>query len=166
MVTSFYDIERAEVVKGPQGTLFGRNSIAGAVSIITNKPEDHFEASAELTLADHNTVEGTGTINVPLSENVYFRASGYAMQDDGFLDNTEGGDELGFHDIQSGRVALRFAGDSVDATFIASYEDREQDPSVYWVPAAGLPEDSSRTGSSRTSRTGTNSRRVSRSVST
>jgi iron complex outermembrane receptor protein len=141
VVTSFYDIERAEVVKGPQGTLFGRNSIAGAVSIITNRPQDHFEASAELTIADHETLEGTGTINLPLSETVYFRASGYAMQDDGFLDNTEGGDELGFHDIQSGRVALRFAGETVDATFTASYEDREQDPSVYWVPAAGLPED-------------------------
>ena len=41
-----YDVERAEVVKGPQGTLFGRNSIAGAVSVITNKPENAFEASA------------------------------------------------------------------------------------------------------------------------
>jgi iron complex outermembrane receptor protein len=141
VVTSFYDIERAEVVKGPQGTLFGRNSIAGAVSIITNKPQDHFEASAELTLADYSTFEGTGTINIPLSDTVYFRASGYAMQDDGFLDNTEGGDKLGFHDIQSGRVALRLAGETVDATITASYEDREQDPSVYWVPAAGLPED-------------------------
>jgi len=141
VVTSFYDIERAEVVKGPQGTLFGRNSIAGAVSIITNKPQDQFEGSAELTVANHDTIEATGTVNLPISDTVYFRASGYTLSDSGFLENTEGGDELGFHEVRSGRVALRFAGDSVDATVTASYEDRDQDPSVYWVPAAGLPED-------------------------
>jgi iron complex outermembrane receptor protein len=141
VVTSFYDIERAEVVKGPQGTLFGRNSIAGAVSIITNRPVDTFEANAEMTWANYDHLEGTGTINLPLSENLYLRASGYTLSNNGFLENTEGGSDLGFHEIRSGRVALRFAGETMDATLTASYEDREQDPSVYWVPAAGLPND-------------------------
>jgi len=141
VITSFYDIERAEVVKGPQGTLFGRNSIAGAVSVITNKPQDVFEGSAELTYGNHDTLEMTGTVNLPISDTLYFRASGYGLSDSGYLENTEGGDDLGYHDVRSGRMALRFAGDSVDATVTASYEDRKQDPSVYWVPAAGLPED-------------------------
>jgi len=139
--TAFYDIERAEVVKGPQGTLFGRNSIAGAVSIITNKPVDQFEASAELTLADFEHVEATATINLPLSERWYLRGSVYGMSNDGFLENTQGGDDLGFHDVASTRLALRYAGEAIDAVFTAAYEDREQDPSVYWVPAAGLPVD-------------------------
>ena len=139
--TSFYDIERAEVVKGPQGTLFGRNAIAGAVSIITNKPVNQFEASTELTVARYDHFEGTGTLNVPLNDQWALRGSVYAFSNDGFLDNTEGGDDLGFHDVRSSRLALRYAGDSVDAVITAAYEDREQDPSVYWVPAAGLPDD-------------------------
>lgn len=139
--TAFYDIERAEVVKGPQGTLFGRNAIAGAVSIISNKPVNQFEASTELTLADYDHAEATGTINLPLNERWYFRGSVYGMTNSGFLENTQGGDDLGFHDITSTRLALRYAGDTTDAVFVASYEDREQDPSVYWVPAANLPAD-------------------------
>jgi len=139
--TSFYDVERAEVVKGPQGTLFGRNAIAGAVSIITNKPANHFEASSELTWADYDHLEGTATLNLPLSEQWAVRGSFYSLSNSGFLENTEGGDELGYHDVQSARLALRYAGDTVDAVLTSSYEDRKQDPSVYWVPAAGLPDD-------------------------
>ncbi|HEX9706717.1 MAG TPA: TonB-dependent receptor [Steroidobacteraceae bacterium] len=141
VMTALFDIERAEVVKGPQGTLFGRNSIAGAVSIITNKPEDAFEASAELTAADFNHIEATGTVNIPLAEGWALRASGYTLSNDGFLENLQGGDELGFHDVRAGRISLRRSGESTDATLTFAYEDREQDPSVYWVPAAGLPYD-------------------------
>jgi len=141
VITAMYDIERAEVVKGPQGTLFGRNSIAGAVSIITNKPQDRFEANAELTGADYSHIEATGTVNVPLGEDWALRASAYALSNDGFLENLQGGDRLGFHDVRAGRVALRRSSDTLDATLTVAYEDREQDPSVYWVPAAGLPDD-------------------------
>ncbi len=141
VLTAFYDIERAEVVKGPQATLFGRNAIAGAVSIITNKPVDQFEAAAELTVADFDQFEATGTINLPLNDRWYLRGSVYGLSNAGFLRNTQGGDDLGFHDIASTRLALRYAGDATDAVFTVSYEDRNQDPSVYWVPAAGLPKD-------------------------
>ncbi len=137
---AFYDIERAEVVKGPQGTLFGRNAIAGAVSIITNKPVNHFEASSELTWAEWNHREFTGTLNLPMGDRWALRGSFYSFSNDGFLRNTEGGDRLGYHDVQSARLALRYAGDAVDAVLTGTYEDRKQDPSVYWVPAAGLPE--------------------------
>ena len=141
VMTAMYDVERVEVVKGPQGTLFGRNSIAGAVSVITNKPEDAFGASAELTLADYDHVEANGMVNVPLGDQWALRASGYVLDNKGFLENNQGGDDLGFHQISAGRVALRRQGDVLDATLIAAYEDREQDPSVYWVPAAGLREE-------------------------
>ncbi len=107
VMTSMYDVERVEVVKGPQGTLFGRNSIAGAVSILTNKPQSQFGASAELTLADHDEVEATGTINMPLGETWALRASGYMLTNDGFLENLQGGDDLGFHEVSAGRAALR-----------------------------------------------------------
>lgn len=138
---SFYDIDRAEVIKGPQGTLFGRNSIAGAVSIFTHKPIDEFEASGQLTVAEYNHLEATATLNQPLSSNWAFRGSVYGLTNDGYLVNDLGGRKLGFHDVYSTRLALRYSGESSDVVFTFSYEDREQDPSVYWVPAAGLPRD-------------------------
>ncbi len=141
VMTAMYDIERAEVVKGPQGTLFGRNSIAGAVSLITNKPESVFGANAELTLADYDHVEAQAMVNVPLGETWALRAAGYALDNAGYLENLAGGDDLGFHQVSAGRVSLRRSGEMLDATLIAAYEDREQDPSVYWVPADGLPKD-------------------------
>ncbi len=141
VMTAMYDIERTEVVKGPQGTLFGRNSIAGAVSVITKKPEPDFAASAELTLADWDHVEANAMVNVPLGDQWALRVAGYVLDNQGFLKNDQGGDKLGFHQISAGRVSLARDGDSFDATLTAAYEDREQDPSVYWVPAAGLPKE-------------------------
>jgi iron complex outermembrane recepter protein len=141
VMTAMYDIERAEVVKGPQGTLFGRNSIAGAVSVITNKPDSAFGANAELTFADYGHVEAQGMVNVPLGDQWAVRAAGYLLENDGFLENLAGGKDLGFHQVSAGRVSLKRTGDNFDATLIAAYEDREQDPSVYWVPAAGLDDE-------------------------
>jgi len=141
VMTAMFDVERAEVVKGPQGTLFGRNSIAGAVSIITNKPDSVFGASAELTLADFDHVEANAMVNIPLGEQWAIRAAGYVLDNKGYLENLQGGDDLGFHKVSAGRVSLRRSSDAFDATLIAGYEDRELDPSVYWVPAAGLSED-------------------------
>ena len=83
VMTAMYDVERAEVVKGPQGTLFGRNSIAGAVSLITNKPESAFAASGKLTLADYDHVEANAMVNVPLSEQWALRVAGYALDNKG-----------------------------------------------------------------------------------
>jgi iron complex outermembrane receptor protein len=141
VMTAMYDVERAEVVKGPQGTLFGRNSIAGAVSVITAKPDSAFGANAELTLADYDHVEAQAMVNIPLSDQWAVRAAGYVLDNKGFLENLQGGDDLGFHQVSAGRVSLRRTGDSFDATLIAAFEDREQDPSVYWVPADGLDEE-------------------------
>ena len=141
VMTSMFDVERVEVVKGPQGTLFGRNSIAGAISVLTNKPEDAFGANAEASFAEHGEIEGQGMVNIPLNEDWAVRVAGYMLENDGYLHNRFGGDDLGFHKVYAARGSLRYTGEAVDATLITSYEDREQDPSVYWVPAAGLPED-------------------------
>ena len=102
VMTSMYDVERAEVVKGPQGTLFGRNSIAGAVSVITDKPDSAFGANAELTLADYDHVEAQAMVNIPLNEQWAVRAAGYVLDNKGFLENLAGGDDLGFHQVSAG----------------------------------------------------------------
>jgi iron complex outermembrane receptor protein len=139
--SSFYDIARVEVVKGPQATLFGRNAIAGAVSIITNRPSEIFEARLSGTVAEYDHFEGTATVNLPINDDWFFRGSVYGLTNDGYLDNIQGGDDLGYHENYSVRGALRYAGEKLDVTGTLTYENREQDPSVYWDPSAGLPED-------------------------
>ncbi|NIB40075.1 TonB-dependent receptor [Pseudomaricurvus alkylphenolicus] len=138
---AFYDLARAEVVKGPQSTLFGRNAIAGGINILSNKPVDEFEGNISLTIAEYGEIEAVGTVNLPLTDSLYFRGSAYWSEADGWLDNTVDGKELGEKELSSTRLALRYAGDEVDAVFRLTYEDREQAPSVYWTPTNGLPED-------------------------
>ncbi len=138
---AFYDLQRAEVVKGPQSTLFGRNAIAGGINILTNKPSEEFEGHVSATIAEFGEVELVGTVNLPISDKWAFRGTAYWTEADGWLDNVADGKELGEKEISSTRMALRYMGDSVDATFQATYEDREQAPSVYWTPRNGLPED-------------------------
>ena len=105
VMTSLYDVERAEVVKGPQGTLFGRNSIAGAVSIITNKPQSAFEANAELTLADSRTRRSHGMINLPLGETWALRASRiHAGRTTVSSRTSRVANDLGFHEVSAGRA--------------------------------------------------------------
>jgi iron complex outermembrane receptor protein len=131
-VTSFLDIERAEVVRGPQNTLFGRNAIAGAVSMVTHKPEELFGGKLSAAVEDYDHYELTGTLNAPLTDQLYFRVSAEHFQEDGYLDNLEGGEDLGEHDRDAGQAALRWLGDATDATLTAFLESREGDPSVYW----------------------------------
>ena len=138
---NFYDIERVEVVKGPQATLFGRNAIAGAVSIITNKPIDEFEGRISGGVAEYDHFDVHGMVNIPLSDSWYYRGNIQGLSEDGYLENLAGGDDLGYHQQVSTRQSLRYSGDALDATFTMTYEDREQDPSVYWDPVLGLDKD-------------------------
>lgn len=82
------DIERIEVLRGPQGTLFGKNTTGGVVNVRTRKPEFD-EATLELqgVAAEHGTFEGQATFNLPLTETLAFRASGMYLESDGYFEN-------------------------------------------------------------------------------
>lgn len=71
----FNDVERVEVLKGPQGTLFGRNSAAGAISIVTNEPTNSADADATVRLGNHQSVLMEGMLNAPLSDTTAVRVS-------------------------------------------------------------------------------------------
>jgi outer membrane receptor for Fe3+-dicitrate len=66
MNASLYDLERVEVLRGPQGTLNGRNSVGGAINIVTAKPTDKFEGYASVQYGNYNDLETQGAINIPL----------------------------------------------------------------------------------------------------
>ena len=73
---AFNDIERIEVLKGPQGTLFGRNSAAGAISIVTRQPADTFEAWLRLRVGDYNKRRVEGMVNLPIGDSFALRVNG------------------------------------------------------------------------------------------
>ncbi len=78
------DVERIEVLKGPQGTLFGRNTIGGAISIVTRDPGDHFDWKAVATTGSRNRRDFGATVDVPLSDTVRTSLTFSSVQQDGY----------------------------------------------------------------------------------
>ncbi|MGC5799640.1 TonB-dependent receptor [Sphingomonas sp. NFX23] len=70
---SFFDIARVEVLRGPQGTLYGRNTTAGLINVLTNRPTSRFEGSVDAGVGNYGTYQATAVLNVPVSENLALR---------------------------------------------------------------------------------------------
>jgi iron complex outermembrane recepter protein len=85
--TDLFDVERVEVLRGPQGTLFGKNASAGVVSIVTKRPTNEFEGTVEASYFDKSEYRGRATINVPLGENMRSRFTGFYSEYDGNINN-------------------------------------------------------------------------------
>jgi len=122
------NLERIEVLRGPQSTLFGKNASAGVISVITAKPSlDAVSGSASLTFGDYSQVIVKGDVTGPLSDAVGVSLSGSYNQRDGYYDNLAGGDELGEQDRYSLRAQLLVQpSDNVEFRFIADYEDIDE----------------------------------------
>ena len=85
---AFYDIQRVEVLKGPQGTLYGRNSTAGAINILPNRPElGRLDGSVTVQAGNYSDLEAQGFVNVPLGDQFAARVSGSAIKHDGYFSN-------------------------------------------------------------------------------
>ena len=87
---NLHDMERVEVLRGPQGTLFGRNSTAGLIHFITAKPVFDAFASGSVQIGSNDTRQATGVVNVPLGEVLALRISGQIHRNDGWIDNISG----------------------------------------------------------------------------
>jgi iron complex outermembrane receptor protein len=79
-----FDIDRIEVLRGPQGTLFGKNTVGGVVNVITKRPEKTFGAEMRLGYSSFNTKDVKAAINIPLADNLFFRAAGSFQESDGY----------------------------------------------------------------------------------
>jgi iron complex outermembrane recepter protein len=112
-----YDIDRVEVLKGPQGTLYGRNATGGAINIITRKPTlDGFGGDVSASYGNYNAVQLNGAVNAPLGEDVAMRISSQYINHDGYMtDGTNDQDDLAgriqFLWQASSAVTLHFGGD-------------------------------------------------------
>ena len=120
------DIERIEVLRGPQGTLFGRNSTGGAIRVFTQQPGPELDGYVKLTVGDFNRADVSGMINVPISDSVFFRAQGGSLNQDGYV--TRGTQELGGTEDVIGRLQLALEpSDDLRVTFGLSSTDSESD---------------------------------------
>ncbi|WP_036168205.1 TonB-dependent receptor [Massilia sp. 9096] len=87
---ALFDVDRIEVLRGPQGTLYGRNTTAGVVNVITRAPVDRFEGAAAVTLGDYATRKVEAMVNVPVNDALALRAALSANRHDPYLRNGQG----------------------------------------------------------------------------
>ena len=107
---AFFDVERLEVLKGPQGTLYGRNTLAGAINLYTNAPSvAKFEVGVLTSYARFNDSRTEGFVNVPLSDVLAVRLAGVFERGDGYVKNLAG-PNLGNPDTVSVRGSVRYVG--------------------------------------------------------
>ncbi len=124
-----FDIERVEILRGPQGTLYGRNAVGGAIKYVTRRLSDNFEAQIKGSVGSYGQLDGVGKIAFPLGDSVRFGATVASLNRDGYGDNlTTGGDNYN-KDVLAGRVSLEFLpSDSVFIRLTADYTDDKSDP--------------------------------------
>lgn len=122
------DVERIEILKGPQGTLYGRNAAGGAVRVVTMAPADELEGLISAGIGNYDSRSLSGTASVPLSDTVKTRFSAMTKQRDGYADNLSplGVSELDDQDFQAYRAKLQW-NMTDDASMLLSVGYFEQD---------------------------------------
>lgn len=115
--TQFYDLERVEVLKGPQGTLYGRNASAGSVNLVYARPEiGHLGGDLLLEIGNYDAVRGSVALNLPLGDIAALRASGNIVRRDGYLSDGTNDDKQEAGRLQlvvepNDIISIRLAGD-------------------------------------------------------
>lgn len=118
----FFDLERVEVLRGPQGTLYGRNTTGGAINLISRKPSDAFEAMASMEYGSYNSLALEGAVGGPITPELAYRASATYLTNDGYALNRLTGNRG--NDTNRGAARLQLAwnpSDAFDALFQLRY---------------------------------------------
>ena len=122
------EIDRVEVQRGPQGTLGGRNSSAGLISIYSKKPSFTFGASGELTYGNYDFMRGATSVTGPISEQLAFRVDGVYVKRNGFYRDDQNGHDVNNRDRYFLRGQLLFEPtDALSVRLIADYTSRKEE---------------------------------------
>jgi outer membrane receptor protein involved in Fe transport len=123
----FYDMERVEVLRGPQGTLYGRNATGGVINLITAKPTDKWEGMVQGEFAEFGTVKVKGAINAPLvDDKLDLRVAGAYVKRDGYGTNLTSGTAIDGRDLYATRATLSFTPSSNFHSYLM-YERFDED---------------------------------------
>jgi iron complex outermembrane receptor protein len=136
---SFYDLERVEILRGPQGMLFGKNASSGVVSIVSKNPRlGQFGFAGNFNLGEDGYNKSDATVNIPIGETAAIRVGGFVNKADGVLHNQFDGRDFNGNDEWGARAKLLWRPtDSLDILVTADYA--KQDQSITWSPYATVP---------------------------
>ena len=130
ITSEYYDIERVEILRGPQGTLFGRNATGGVINVIARKPEmGAFNGYVEAEIGNYNHERQRFALNIPIMENLAARIAGTSLVRDGYTKNLwelSDGDIDG-RDNEEYRVSLRWEGDSTSVDLMYNKFEEDSD---------------------------------------
>lgn len=133
------DVDRVELLMGPQGTLFGNNTIAGVVNIVTRKPSPIAGGEAELGIGNYGLYQARASADLPLSDRILTRLSGTIQKRDGYQDNLHTGRDQGNLDRGAFRGQFAFEGDRTDALLTLGYQRGDERAATMEYVARGAP---------------------------
>ncbi|MEK8029187.1 TonB-dependent receptor [Ideonella sp. DXS29W] len=137
---NFNDLKRVEVLKGPQGTLFGRNSAGGAISVVTNDPGDTFAASGLLRMGNQATVHTEAMVNQPLNSEWALRFSSVTQRREGWTTNVTTAKRAPQDNAWGARLALGWTpSDATHAVLSWEHEDLDQRARPAWALSPVTP---------------------------
>ena len=126
--TEYFDLERVEVLRGPQGTLYGRNATSGVVNFITAKPKlDDFGMAATAEYGNYRSIRLTGMVNVPIAPFLGVRLAGYSLNRNGYTKNLFDGSKIDGRDLWALRGTIRIRPTSSTTLDLVGYAFREKD---------------------------------------
>ncbi len=140
-LTQFLDIDRVEILRGPQGTLYGRNATGGAINVISRAPTDEFEGYVSGLVGSFDRIDVRGAVSGPLSENLSARLAVRRLKDDGYTEDLDprGGTKIDDNDLAALRGSLRWKTDALTATLIAEHSEFENgNTSIFPIDDIGL----------------------------
>lgn len=129
-----YDLQNVQVLKGPQGTLFGRNSTGGAILLTPTRPGDELGGYVEVEVGDYDLISIKGAIDLPLSENFSMRIAAHKKDRDGYQENEAEnalhGDDYGDEHSQGARISLSYSGESLSNLLVVAQDENDIRPMV------------------------------------
>ena len=126
--TAFHDLERIEVLKGPQGTLSGRNAVQGLVNMVTKRPTSEFEGSVDISIGNFNSQRTSMILNIPVSDRLGMRLATTIFDRDGVVKNIHTGNDIDGRSAYGARLSIDFdISDKTKMEFTYDYQHADDD---------------------------------------